>query len=346
MNEPCYTYKGPIGKAKIYRWNGESNPSLDDYYECPNDCFYLAYRGSVAHGTRVASTGLDDIDLMGFCFGPKEVYLGLEHWGQHGKGTKEVKQGSFDVVLYEIRKAFQLLLQGNPNILTMLWVDPQWTLERGYDAERIVKNRHLFSGKHVYNAFAGYASAQLQKMTSRDPAELREYLAVTAELKYRGEHPNEKGNFIGYPEGYDWEHGEGLNAFNTSTDILLTKLRSYQKKGENLGYLGAKRKGFVLDHGFDRKNAAHLVRLLRQRVEYLKTGELIVNRGPVDAQELIDIKLGNGWPLEQIKEHAEDLFKQAKAARDASPLPEGPDIIGVQKLLVSMLEDHFGYCPF
>lgn len=318
----------------------KGNPA--DAYVIPADCFYMAYRGSVAHGTyrKPEDGGIDDVDLMGFCIGPRETYLGLKEWG--GKGTKETKEGSFDVVLYEIRKAFRLLLQGNPNILTMLWVTPEFALKKNDSAERLINNRHLFLGKHIHAAFAGYAYAQLQKMESRDPAELREYLAVTAELKFRGCHPTDQSR--------EFEirlfSGEAINARETSTEKLLQKLKGYQKKGENLGYLGEKRKQSVLEHGFDRKNASHLIRLLRQCIEIMNTGEMIVDRTPIDAQELVDIKKGNGWPLEDVKRLSSDLFQQAKSARDASKLPDGPDVSEAQGLLVSILERELGYCPF
>jgi hypothetical protein len=63
------------------------------------------------------------------------------------------------------------------------------------------------------------------------------------------------------------------------------------------GY-GDKRKQLVLRHGYDSKNAAHLIRLLRMCVEFMKNGELVVSRP--DAAELLDIKAGK-WTLEQVK---------------------------------------------
>jgi len=130
--------------------------------------------------------------------------------------------------------------------------------------------RALFIGKHIYDAFAGYAHAQLEKMETRDPAELRQYIAVTSELKFRGAHPNHKGEKISYPPGHETgRSGEAETAALTSTDVLLSQLRRFQKKGENIGYLGDKRKQLVLKHGYDAKNAAHLIRLLRMGIEFL-----------------------------------------------------------------------------
>jgi hypothetical protein len=59
-------------------------------------------------------------------------------------------------------------------------------------------------------------------------------------------------------------------------------------KGENLGYLGYKRKTCCRNAGYDAKNAAHCIRLLRMASECLRTGELTVFRP--DAEELLEIR--------------------------------------------------------
>ncbi len=275
---------------------------------------------------------IDDIDLMGFAFGDERHYLGLTEWGS--RGTKELKPGCYDVVLYEIRKAVTLLLQGNPNIVSMLWLSPEHVLIQAEAASRLVANRQLFLGKHIYDAFAGYAHQQLTKMETRDPAALREYLAVTAELKFRGAHPNHVGE--SFPEP-DVSTGEARDARNWDTEKLRSRLRHFHRKGENLGYMGDKRKQLVLEHGYDSKNAAHLIRLLRMCIEVLTTGEMYVKRP--DAAELLDIKRGK-WPLDAVKSLSSELFEKAKAARDASPLPEGPDRGAAEQLLIELISNH------
>jgi hypothetical protein len=304
----------------------------------PTGTCLLAYRGSVAHGMKVPNTDpncVDDVDLMGIVLGSPEHYLGLREWGS--RGTKEFKQDELDCVFYEIKKIFGLLLQGNPNVMSLLWSRPEDYLILSDAGRRILDARELFVGKHVYNAFAGYAYAQLQKMESRDPADLREYLALTAEAKYRGIHPNHKGEIIAPPAGYVYEN-EAKNALAMSHDVLLAKLRAYMKKGENLGYLGDKRKGLVLEHGYDTKNAAHCVRLLRMCIEFLNTGELFVFR-TYDADELLDIKRGK-WTLEAVKELANDLFREAKTCYESSKLPPEPKKHVAEKLLVDILRGH------
>ncbi len=322
------TYTGPAPTCVL-----ESNGSR---YESTPDTFFLAYRGSIAHGMFIPSedpNSIDDIDLMGFCFGEPRHYFGLPEWGS--RGTKEIKSGCYDVVLYEIRKAVTLLLQGNPNIMGMLWVKPAHALVSSHASQQLVANRRLFQGKHVYNAFAGYAHQQLEKMETRDPAELREYLAVTQELKYRGVHPNHKGEI--FPRGQVAPMGEERDVEHWDTEKLKTRLAHFQRKGQNLGYMGDKRKQLVLEHGYDSKNAAHLIRLLRMCIEFMHTGEMVVHRP--DAAELLDIKRGK-WALAAVKELASTLFAEAKAARESSPLPPEPDRQAAEALLISLVSEH------
>lgn len=307
----------------------------------------LAYRGSIAHNMYIPGTdpnSIDDVDLIGFVVPPAKYVLGLSEWGT--RGTKEVKVGKFDIVYYELRKAVRLLLQGNPNILGILYLQPEHYL-LCTSIGRLIDERDIFLGKHVYNSFAGYAHAQLQKMETRDPAELREYIAVTNELKYRGAHPNHKGEQFDRPlqplsldtVDVPGTYGEERNAFETSTEKLIQKLASYHKKGENIGYMGDKRKQLVLQHGYDSKNAAHCIRLLRMCREFLLDGHMQVYR-TADAAELLDIKRGK-WAIEDVKTLANDLFADIKVARDKSPLPEEPDHEAAEKLVMEIYKEAY-----
>jgi hypothetical protein len=295
------------------------------------------YRGSIAHNMYIPNTdpnSIDDIDLLGFVVGELGCYFGLQSVGS--RGTIEQKAGKYDIVYYELRKAVTLLLQGNPNILGMLWLRPEHYLVKEYGGATLLTNRDLFVGKHVYNAFAGYAHAQLEKMESRDPAELREYIAVTWEAKYRGIHPNHKGAYFLDNEPIT---GELKNVKNWSNEKLLAKIAYYCKKGENIGYMGDKRKELVLEHGYDTKNAAHCIRLLRMCKEFLSSGALQVYR-TTDAEELLNIKRGK-QSLSWVKKEASMLLEECKIARDKSTLPDEPDRQGVEKMLVKILKDEF-----
>lgn len=115
----------------------------------------------------------------------------------------------------------------------------------------------------------------------------------------------------------------------------LKKMTAFQM---NLGYMGEKRKRLVEKFGYDTKNAAHCVRLLRMGYEFLKTGEMAVYRP--DAEELMDIKTGK-WPLEKVKSEVENRIVDFESVLDKSPLQERPDIPAINELLVSIMKRHF-----
>jgi predicted nucleotidyltransferase len=108
---------------------------------------------------------------------------------------------------------------------------------------------------------------------------------------------------------------------------------------EYLGYMGAKRKALVDKYGYDCKNAAHLIRLLRMGIEFLNEGNLHVLRE--DAPQLLEIKTGQ-WTLQQVKDEAQRLFRRAEDAYDRSTLPNAPDRDAANNLVWSILEDHLG----
>jgi len=228
-------------------------------YSEMNDTILLGYRGSFVHGTYVPKNdpdSIDDIDVQGICIPAVDYYFGLKNFGS--KGTREIKQDEWDIVLFEFVKAIRLLEKGNPNILQLLWLQPNHYINITEEGQILLDNRNLFVGKHVYHSFVGYAHGQLHRMT----------------------HSACKG------------------------------------------YMGKKRKELVEKFGYDTKNGAHLIRLLRMGIEFLTEGELYPTRS--DAAQLKEIKKGE-WTLDRVKEEADRLFTLAEEAYVRSSLPTRPD---------------------
>lgn len=236
-----------------------------------NRSIISGYRGSIAHGMYVPPkdpSSIDDKDLMYIVAPSIEHYYGLKNFGS--KGTKEVKKEEWDIVAYEVRKFIGLLAKGNPNVLTMLWLEPNYYLNVSDAGKVLIKNRNLFVGRHVYHEFVGYAYGQLHRMTH--------------------------------------------NAFQ--------------------GHMGDKRRHLVQKFGFDTKNAAHLIRLLRMGMEFMKDGKLNVLRQ--DASQLLEIKKGE-WSMDKIVNESNRLFASAEKAYIESTLPEGPDMEKINNLSVQVL---------
>jgi len=118
-----------------------------------------------------------------------------------------------------------------------------------------------------------------------------------------------------------------------------SQLHKMEKSGVYQGYMGERRKKLVDRFGYDTKNAAHLIRLLRMGIEFLSTGSMRVDRTNIDADELLAIKRGE-WELEQVKEAGEDLFARLRQAKDSSPLPDGPDMDAINNLCTNVVGYH------
>lgn len=237
-------------------------------------CILHAWRGSIAHGMYDGPhpDSIDDKDTMAICVPSHDYYFGLREFGS--RGTQEIKLGEWDIVVYEARKAIRMLAQGNPNIISMLWLPDNLYIEVTSGGRLLLDNRELFVGQWCYQSFVGYANGQFHKMTH----------------------------------------------------------------GSTQGYMGEKRRALVEKYGYDCKNAAHLIRLLRMACEFLKTGEMIVDRGGLDATELLDIKHGE-WSLAQVQSEAERLFRRAEDAYDRSILPLTPDLDAVNALAVAVVNE-------
>lgn len=105
------------------------------------------------------------------------------------------------------------------------------------------------------------------------------------------------------------------------------------------GYMGEKRKKLVEQHGYDCKNASHLIRLLEMGIEYLVEGELRVLRN--NTRKLLDIKDGL-WTLGEVKKEAQKLFDLAREAYVKSSLPSSPERKKVNDLLITMIKEYHG----
>jgi hypothetical protein len=93
---------------------------------------------------------------------PIDYYFGFHNWGV--SGTKDLISNNTEHRFYEIRKAIKMLSDFNPNIVPLLWLDPQHYEVMTPQGKMLVDNRHLFNSKKAYHTFSGYAHGQLQKM--------------------------------------------------------------------------------------------------------------------------------------------------------------------------------------
>lgn len=130
----------------------------------PDNLLFLGYRGSIAHGMYIPDSNpdsIDDKDLIGIFQAPWEYYLGVDNI----KETREKFYKEYDCVFYEAKKIVSLLLNGNPNVLSILWLNERHILYQSYFYKMLRHHRELFFSKKIYHAFIGYARSQLKRMT-------------------------------------------------------------------------------------------------------------------------------------------------------------------------------------
>lgn len=235
----------------------------------PDDLIFLGYRGSIAHGMYIPNS-VDDKDIMGVFIADASHYIGTKKQ----KETREKWYKEWDCVYYELLKLANLLEKGNPNVLSLLWLDEKHVIYKTPVWDVFVENRDIFSSKQVYHSFVGYAHGQLHRMTH-----------------------------------YSFD-----------------------------GYMGKKRKELVEKIGYDCKNAAHLIRLLKMGIEFLTEGILYVERKN-DAVQLLEIKRGE-WSLGTVLKEADRLFNLCEQAYIYSPLPAKPNSEKINELCIEILKNN------
>ena len=117
----------------------------------------VGFSGSIAYGL---DTPKSDIDIRGIFLNPREEWIGLR------EETESIRLEDSDTVVYGLRKAMKLLLNGNPNVIEMLGLRPEHILYCSEGGKRILDNADLFLSRRVgftFGAFAVNLRRQLQR---------------------------------------------------------------------------------------------------------------------------------------------------------------------------------------
>jgi len=125
--------------------------------------------GSHAYGL---NTEMSDRDYKGICIAPLRFYVSLEEFEQKDKGwdaepspkSKFPELDGSDTAVYEVRRYLRLLQSQNPNILEMLWQEPQDYIYINDFGKILVENKHRLISKKIAGTFVQYARAQIKKM--------------------------------------------------------------------------------------------------------------------------------------------------------------------------------------
>ena len=121
---------------------------------------YEVVAGSHAYGT---NTPESDSDLRGIYFVPPIHYAMLR------QPLDQVGDDKHDIVYYNLRRIFELMMTANPNIIELLWI-PQDCVREYYAPamDILMANRHLFLTKRTYKSHAQYAKTQIGKAKGKN----------------------------------------------------------------------------------------------------------------------------------------------------------------------------------
>lgn len=117
---------------------------------------------------------------------------------------------------------------------------------------------------------------------------------------------------------------------------------SKMEKSLYKGFACEKRQALCERFGYDTKHAAHAIRIMRMGIEFLRVGEIIVDRQLVDAYQLIAIKRGM-WSKQQVLDEMNKLATEMKAAYEQSRLPDEPNYKRCEELLQTLILNYHGY---
>jgi len=120
----------------------------------------------VTHGSRCYGTNIpgSDFDEKGICILPDQrLYFGFKKFEQKDGGWADKS----DRVIYDIRKFFRLALASNPNIIEVLYVEPEDVICSTAEGDLIRANRDMFLSRRAAKTFTGYATAQMRRLENK-----------------------------------------------------------------------------------------------------------------------------------------------------------------------------------
>lgn len=298
----------------------------------PDRTILVTVHGSQAYGT---STPASDIDVKGLAIPPKEYFYGFTKNFEQAEG-----KDPYDMVIYDLRKFLKLASDCNPNIIEVLFTDPQdWVVETSL-FRKLWEHRHLFLSKKARFTFAGYANQQLKRIKGHKRWLLeppthrptREEFGLPTDRKMSA---SELGATQKLIEEKVPLSEDVMRLFNLEQQFQSAKREweQYQKWKQTRN---EKRAKLEAEFGYDTKHAMHLVRLMRMCREILAEGQVYVRRP--DAQELLGIRAG-AWTYDQLIEWADKQDAEMESLYKDSKLPNKPRLAEIDALCLELVEE-------
>ncbi len=132
---------------------------------------YLTVTGSRCYNL---DNELSDVDFKGIVIPPREIREHLFNHFEQAINNVEVEDYTKHLVnklnpkqestVYSLSKFIQLAAAVNPNIIEVLFTEPQFHIIKKPIFNKLYENRDLFLSKRAYFCFLGFSTAQIQKL--------------------------------------------------------------------------------------------------------------------------------------------------------------------------------------
>jgi predicted nucleotidyltransferase len=299
-----------------------------------SNLLYLVLSGSRAYGTDTLES---DYDYRGIFINSLDSYL-------LNKNIDQVECNTNDIVIYELSKFIKLAKNCNPNIVELLFVDPECIVYKHPLMERILQHRDLFISKQARNTFLGYAKSQLKRI-QRHKRWLDNPLQKPLRRDYNLEplrcFSNIKLQSLNTLSSNDFEE------LGMDTDIkayIQLELQYQNDYDEWYKYntwvtnRNPERAKLEALAGYDCKHASHLIRLQLNAKEIAETGTMHTRSRNV--QLLKDIRNGK-YTYEELIHMSNELIKEVNLAFDKSNIPATANHSLIDDIVYDLLYEWF-----
>lgn len=291
--------------------------------------------GSHLYGTNTEDS---DEDYAGIFLPPPDYLLGLKRVEEIDLSMKDKlpngknSPNAIDFKVYSLQKFAKLALDNNPNILEMLFVNNDNIDYIDPIGRKLLSLKYAFLSKNIKHRFLGYAISQKHKMVIK----LDNYEKLFEAKRKLDNCQDEKFLLELLPNPLFVKRKDLIRIADINVPATATIKKTKKIIEQRLSKFGS-RKELVSKYGFDTKFASHLIRLLLEGKELLKTGNLVL---PLQYADLLkSIRYGK-YELNELLELSEELEKGIEELYESSKLPTKPNYKMVEQFVIDVHLSH------
>ena len=254
---------------------------------------------------------------------------------------EQVIDNATDTTVYSFTKIVKLLTDANPNVLEMLFLEPEHYLYLNQVGQELLDKREMFLSKRVIYTFGGYARAQLSRLdnkTMRNLDQPGQEIHILRSIQNASQTYPDK--YFQYPDDAIKLYIDDAVQEDMQTEIFMDinlkhyPLRDYKCMWSEMhnivkdyGKIGKRAKS-ALRRDIN-KHALHFIRLLIAATQILTEGTMTTYRKQ-EHDFLLDIRNGkytdeNNQMADEFFAIVDDLEEKMHNAAEHTSLPEKPD---------------------